>query len=343
MLNASEQRPETADDLTSDARRSGLHKIISYRMVIQFISRFGLLSICAVTFIALLIASPTFRQPTNLLNILQQNATIGIVACGMVVVIISGGLDLSVGTIGASSAVIAAAGAVHFSVAAAILLALGMGVVVGAINGLLVARAGITPFIATLASSSVITGILFAETKANPVNNVPASLTNFGLGSHAGIPNVGIVFIAFAVLMALVLRYTIFGHYLFAVGSSPSASRIAGVPTRRVLIISYTLVGISAAVAGVLLLSQTGVGQPTAATDWPLSAIAAVVVGGTPLRGGVGGVYSAVVGTLLLGVLADALTIYGISPYWQPAVTGLVILAAVGIDTYQRKRREGTQ
>ncbi len=313
------------------------------KTVVDYLARYGMLGAFTVLLLVFLITNADFRQPQNLLNVLQQSSMIGIVACGMTVMIIAGGFDLSVGAIGAASAVGAAAVMAHSGlIFLGVLGGLVIGLVAGLFNGFVIARIGITPFVATLGSSTLITGIVFAETNAVPISGIPAGFIKFGLGKVGAVPIPVLVFAAIAVLTYGLLRFSRMGHYVYSVGSSREASRLAGVPVERVLLFAFVVGGIFAGLAGLLLLGQTGIGQPSAATDWPLTAIAAVVVGGTPLRGGVGGVHSAIIGTLLLGVLANALNLYGVSPYWQPAVTGLVILLAVGVDSYQRKRTGGS-
>lgn len=326
---------DAASSVSETRRRRGL-------TLREFGLRYGMLSVFVLMLLVFLVTNENFRQPNNLLNILQQSSMIGIVACGMAVMIIAGGFDLSVGAIGAASTMAGAAIMVNTgSIVLGVLGGIAVGIVAGTFNGLLVSRAGITPFVATLGSSTIILGIIYTSTNASPISGIPAGFTQFGLGKIAGIPIPAIVFAGVAVLVFVMLKWTRIGHYVYAVGSSREASRLAGVPVERVLLFTFIVGGTLAGLAGLVLLGQTSIGQPTAGVSWPLTAIAAVVVGGTPLRGGTGGVHSAVIGTLLLGVLANALNLYGVSPYWQPAVTGAVVLLAVGVDSYQRKSTGG--
>lgn len=296
-------------------------------------------SIFVVLVVVLWVTTPRFGTWANISNILQQNSIIGIVACGMLLMIIVGGFDLSVGAVGATASVVAASLIVSTSFGVGLGAALLVGLFVGALNGVFISVIGMNPFVVTLGTQTLLTGLLFVATQAQPVYGVPDWFTQFGLGRLGPIPNATIAFAVVIVVVWALLRYTRFGHYIYAVGGNKDAARLAGVPVNRVIIATYIVGGILAAVGGILLLGQTGIGQPNSATTWPLSAIAAVVVGGVPLTGGVGRVSSAVLGTLLLGVVANGLNLNGVSPYWQPAVTGFVILAAVGIDSYQRKRR----
>jgi ribose transport system permease protein/putative xylitol transport system permease protein len=289
----------------------------------------------------LLITSPDFRDPRNLWNVLQQNSIIGIVALGMLVMMISGGFDLSVGAVGAASAVVAAYAFVHFSIPLGVVTALAVGLAIGAANGILIAKVGINAFVTTLGTAVFVQGLLFVATDAKPIYGLPTEFTFIGLGRIGPVPVATIVYAVVAVAIWVVLRFSRFGHYVYATGGNKEASRLAGVPVDRVIIGAFALGGTLAAVAGLVLLGQVNIGQPAQQAAWPLAAIAACVVGGTSLMGGVGTVPGVVVGTLLLGVVANALNLFGVSPYWQPAVTGVIILAAVGIDAYQRKRKGG--
>lgn len=314
------------------------HKTGGGRRVAKFAAQYGILIVFCLMLIVFMATNEAFRRPANLMNILQQSSLIGVVAIGMALVIIAGGFDLSVGAIGAGASIAAATIMVSTgSISLGIVGGLAVGLLFGLFNGLLVAYAGITPFVATLGSGTIMSGLIFAFTNARPISGIPIVYTNWGLGKIAGVPTTAIVFLIVSLAAAAFLKFSRSGHYLFAVGSSPEASRLAGVPLSAVVLTGYVLCGVSAALAGLMLLGQTGIGQPTAGASWALMAIAAVVVGGTPLRGGTGGVHSAVIGTLLLGVLANALNLYGVSPYWQPAVTGIVILLAVGAENLQRK------
>ncbi|MFV0427173.1 MAG: ABC transporter permease [Beutenbergiaceae bacterium] len=290
--------------------------------------------------ITLWVTTPAFGRWANIANILQQNSIIGIVACGMMLMIIVGGFDLSVGAVGAMSSVVAATFIVDISTPVGIVAALIASLVVGVVNGLCIAILGMSPFVATLGTQSVVLGLLFVATQAAPVYGVPETFTQLGLGRIGPIPNAFLFFVLVVVLVWAVLRFTRFGHYIYAAGGNPEAARLAGINVSAVVLATYAIGALLAGVAGVLLLGQTGIGQPASAAAWPLSAIAAVVVGGVPLSGGLGRVGQAVLGTFLLGVVANGLNLNGVSSYWQPAVTGLVILVAVGIDSYQRRRRQ---
>ena len=303
-------------------------------------TNYALLMIFVVIVVVFCLTIPNFASWANISNVLQRNSIIGIVATGMLLMILLGGFDLSVGAVGAVSSVVAAALIANVSLPLGIAVALVIGLSVGLANGFFVAKIGMSPFVVTLATQVLVTGIMFVGTSAQPVYGMPDYFTFLGLGRIGPVPVPTIIFAIVAIATWLMLRYTRFGHYIYLVGGNKSAARLAGINVDRVIILTYGLGGLFAAIAGIVLLGQTNIGQPASAGDWPLSAIAAVVVGGIPLSGGVGNVGGAVLGTLLLGIIANALNLLGVSPFWQPAVTGTVILLAVGIDSYQRRRNE---
>ncbi|GAB6902648.1 ABC transporter permease [Kineosporia succinea] len=298
-----------------------------------------LLGIFALLVLILLVSTPAFGNVGNISNVLQQNSIIGIVACGMLLMIILGGFDLSVGAVGAMSSVVAAVLIVHVNTTVGIVVALLAGLGVGLLNGFFIAGLGMSPFVVTLGTQTVVNGALYVATKAKPVYGVPPEFTKLGLGKIGPVPIALLFFVGTVLLVWILLRFSRFGHHIYAVGGNPAAARLAGINVPFVIVVTYGIGALLAALAGIILLGQTGIGQPNSATTWPLSAIAAVVVGGVPLSGGSGKVGWAVLGTLLLGVIANALNLTGVSAYWQPVVSGLVILGAVGIDSYQRKRR----
>ena len=307
--------------------------------LLHWASRRALLLIFVALVAVLSIASPGFRSPANLVNIIEQQSIIGIVACGMLLMILLGGFDLSVGAVGAASSVFAAWTMGQFGIVPGIHAALAVGLVVGLGNGSLIAGIGINPFVVTLGTQVLVTGILYVMTDAAPVYGVPDEFTVVGLGRLGPIPVAALIYAVVVAAVALMLNTSVFGRHIYAVGGNLEASRLAGIKVKRVTVIVYTLGALTASIGGLILLGQTSIGQPASATGWPLSAIAAVAIAGVPLTGGVGGVGNVVVGTLLLGVVSNALNQFGISPYWQPAITGAVIIGAVAIDTLQRRRR----
>lgn len=305
--------------------------------------RFGMLSIFVVLFLVFAATSPPFRSSANLVNLMQQNATFGIVACGMLLMIITGGFDLSVGAVAAMSSVVGAYLITHLPVMAiplGVVGALVAGALAGLFNGALIAVLRINPFVATLGSQILLRGLLYIATDARPVYGMPAEFTVVGIGEIGPFPVATSLFALVALATFLVLRLTPFGHYLYTVGGNEEASELAGINTTRVKILAYIAGGGLAALGGLVLLGQTNIGQPAAAEQWPLTVIAIVVVGGTPLSGGAGGIMSVILGTFILGMVGNALNLYNASPYWQPAITGVILLTSVGLERYTARSEQ---
>jgi ribose transport system permease protein len=303
--------------------------------------------------VALLLASmfgfaryAAFLTPENLLNIVRQNSMVGLVALGMTFVILTGGIDLSVGAVLAVAGV-AAVYFAQFGAFAAVIAGIGSATLIGLINGLLISKARIQPFIATLAMMIAARGLALAVTHENsiPLSASGRGLEWLGRGEMGGLPvPVVVLLIAFA-LSWVVLHYTPFGRHVYAVGDNPDAARLLGLHVDGVLIATYIISGAFSGLAGVMLASRLGAAQPVAGTGWELDAIAAVVVGGTVLTGGEGGVGLTIVGVLLLGVILNLLNLEGtISPWWQWVIRGAFLLAVVVVQgRMQREAARDTQ
>ncbi|THG33553.1 ABC transporter permease [Naasia lichenicola] len=292
--------------------------------------------------IALAVFVPAFYQPANLLNVARQSSIVGVVAIGMTFVILTGGIDLSVGSIlalsGVTMAILINQGMVP---GLAIVVALLVGVGAGLLNGLIVAVLKIQPFIATLATMVAITGLALRVTNGGPqaFNNIGDLFNFLGSGQVLGLPGPFLVFLIVAAIGVLVLRYLSFGRFLYAIGGSSEAARLSGVPTTRTLLLAYAVSGVTAALAGVMTASRLGVGAPTAGGLANLDAITAVVIGGTSLMGGVGGALGTVFGAVLLAVLSNLMNLIGISPFDQQIVKGVVIVLAVLFAIQATRRR----
>ena len=284
-----------------------------------------------------------FPTPENLINVLRQNSMMGLVALGMTIVIITGGIDLSVGALLAIAGVVAAKLAGSGS-AVAILGGLAAATVLGLVNGVVIAKARIQPFIVTLATMIAARGLALGVTGENSVrvDRGAEALLWLGRGSVGGVPvPVLLLFLAFAVGWVM-LRYTRFGRYVYAAGDHQDAARLLGLEVDRVLIATYALSGLLAGMAGIVLAARLGAGQPVAGTGWERDAIAAVVVGGTLLTGGQGGAGSTLVGVLLLGVIFNLFNLEGtISPWWQWVLRGAFLLGVVMIQGRLRRKRGG--
>ena len=298
-----------------------------------------MLALLIISVVVLCIVNATFRQPDNLLNIVQQASMVGIIACGMQLMIVSGGFDLSVGMVAAAAGCAGAYISLQHGVFVGIIVGLVTGLVAGIANGVLIAKIGINPFVATFGTQAVVNGILYAATNATPIAPLPDGWTDLGLLSIGGISLASLTFIAVMLVLLFILRATLFGQHIYAIGSNKEGARRAGIHVDRVLIAVYAIGGVCAAIAGLLLTSISGIGSPATGTQWALLAIAAVIIGGTPLTGGVGGISSAVIGILSLTVLTNALNIYSVSAFWQPALTGAAVLLAVGFEAFRSVRK----
>jgi ribose transport system permease protein len=293
----------------------------------------GALIVLIVAVGALTLASPEFLTGNNLANLARQVAIFGILAIGQLMVILTGGIDLSVGSIlGLAGAVTAQLLVAGVPIIPSILLGAVVGGVLGLANGLLVTKFKLPPFIATLGMLGIARGIVLVITDANTIQGLPEGFQDIANGSLLGIPNLLILFVAITALASFVLQRTVFGRYVYAVGSNPEAARLAGVPVQLVTVTVYAIAGLLAAVGGVLLTSRLGAGVPTAGTGFELQAIAACVIGGASLSGARGSAIGAACGALLIGVLNNGGNLLAVNSFYLQIAIGLLILIAVAFD-----------
>ena len=295
----------------------------------------GLLIICAV----FSLLSDVFLSERNLVNILQQSSINACVAIGMTMVIISGGIDLSVGPVAAFSAVLSATLLVQgYPVLLAIAAGLGIGAACGAANGALIAYGGLQPFIVTLGTLSVYRALALIFTGGNPILGVPPEFRRL-FASEIGIFPVPVVVVAVLVVVASVLlARTPLGEYIFAVGGNEEAARISGVPVARTKIAAYALSGFLAALAAVILIARLGAAEPTLGNLWELEAIAASAIGGASLMGGKGSIIGTILGAIVLGTMRNGLTLMNVQAFYQMLATGLIIILAMLVDRLTRGR-----
>jgi ribose transport system permease protein len=292
--------------------------------------------------VALTIATPHFLTGINLSSVARQTAVINIMALGMTLVIISGGIDLSVGSILAVAGLFGAmAIKAGVPIPLAILIGTAVGLACGLLNGLMITRLKIAPFIVTLGTLGAYRGLALVVSKGLPVHEIPTAFSFLGDGNLLGIPFSLWVLGICAIGMHFLLENTKLGRYSFAIGSNASAAFYAGAPIKRVLTAVYAIAGLLAGLAGMVEASRLMTGQPTAGQGYELQAIAAVVIGGGSLQGGEGSVIGTLIGALIMGLLANGSDLLGINPYWQQVTIGAVIIAAVGFDEL-RKRKFGT-
>ncbi|WP_432664289.1 ribose ABC transporter permease [Wukongibacter baidiensis] len=287
------------------------------------------------------IMNPRFLTVSNLLNVFRQTSINSIIAAGMTFVILTGGIDLSVGsTLAISGAIAASMVAGGANAIFVVLVALAIGGAIGAFNGFVISKGKVQPFIATLAAMTLVRGYTLVYTQGKPIStgyeqNAEA-FAKIGEGYLFGIPIPIYLMIAVFALSFYVLKYTRLGRYVYALGGNEEATFLSGINTTKIKIYVYTISGIFAALAGIIITSRLSSAQPQAGSGYELDAIAAVVLGGTSLAGGSGGVIGTIVGALIIGILNNALNLMNVSSYYQLLAKGLVILVAVLLDRKQK-------
>jgi ribose transport system permease protein len=300
----------------------------------------GGLIVLLVLFGALTLASDEFLTGNNLGNLARQVAIFGIIAVGQLLVILTAGIDLSVGSVLGLTGCVTAELLVHgWSVVLAIVAALLVGVALGAFNGVLVAFAKLPPFIVTLGMLGIARGVVLVLTNASTVQPLPGSFGDIANGNFLGLPNLLWMFVVVVLVAAFVLRRTVFGRYVYAVGSNPESARLAGVPVVAVLVAVYAISGLLAAVGGVLFTSRLDAGIPTAGTGYELNAIAACVIGGASLFGAKGGAFGAAAGALIVGTLNNGGNLLAVNAFYLQIIIGALILIAVFFDQWQGRQR----
>ena len=309
-----------------------------------------------IAFVALIVViwilAPVFLTPRNLLNISKNFSFIALMSLGETLVIISGGIDLSVGSVCALSAVVAMMLMRFFSATAAsqvpgatlalaALLALALAALIGLVNGLLIARMRLSPFVTTLGMLSVARGMTYVLTQGRaqyPVGPDVALFTRFSNGAVLSLPTQLIYLLVLAVLMALALRSLVWGRHLYAVGGNAQAAALTGVRVPRVVISVYLLSGLAAGFSGVLIAGWLGAAPANLATGYELRVIAAAVIGGANLAGGVGGAAGAVLGAALIEVIRNGFVLIGANSYWEEVFVGVIIIIAVLVDQLRTRR-----
>lgn len=290
-------------------------------------------------FVGLSIASDAFLTSSNLLTIVEQVAVVGIIACGMTIVLIGGGFDLSVGAIYAVAGIVAAKLAPSLGAPAALLAGALSGAVLGAVNGLLVTVGRINSFIATIASAIVIRGIAVAITGGFLISVGEPGFQALGSDEILGVNCSIWAFAVFAALCALLLSRTMFGRLVYAVGGNPEAARMSGVRVGVIRAATFSISGFAAGLAGIIAASRVAQGQADVGATLPLDAIAAVAIGGTSIMGGEGAVWRTVVGVLLLELMTNGFTLLGVETAYRSIAVAALIIAAVGADALLRGRR----
>ena len=313
------------------------------------IREIGVLIALILLFLIFSLSSPYFFSMNNLLNIIRQVSLLGIMAVGMTMIIVSGEIDLSVGASYGLSAIVAGlAMANEFTIGSSIIIALLVGLVVGTVNGLLVTYGRIPALIVTLGMLNVARGAALLLSKGLPISASKRTVSDpnidkflfIGQGKIFDIIPMMIIFLLATVLIGYVLfNKNIYGFHMRAVGGNPNAARASGINVKKIKIIAFAITGFLCAVAGILNLSFLANVQGTVGAGLELEVIAAVIIGGTTLAGGEGTILGTLIGVLIMGVLRNGLVLLGVSPFWQILLIGVVIIGAVGIDMWTRRKR----
>lgn len=326
------------DRSAGDSAAPGLFRQTSSYWMSHLAQSSNILALILLLVLASLL-SPYFLSPRNIFNVLRGASMVGIVAIGMTFVILNRGIDLSVGSIVGLSAALAATFA-PYGVVPAILVALAAGLAIGLVNGLLITVLRLQPFIATLGMLIFARGLVFVHTNgSNIVVENPSDAFQFlGSGYVGPVPTPVLLFIAIWLFAAWALKYTVFGREIYAVGANEEAARLSGINVNRNKVLVYCVSGLLAGLAGFVMASRLTVGEPNGGTLYELDAIAAALIGGTTFDGGVGGVGGTVLGILILSFLSNILNLLNISPYSQMLLKGVIIILAVVVSEWRKRK-----
>jgi len=311
----------------------------------SLISRFwqweasGILVALIVLTVSLSFAADNFLSSYNMTVVARQAAFVGLVALGQTLVLLVGGIDLSVGAAAGLSAIVGSIALTQWGIHPYMIIpfTMGFGFLLGSLNGVFIAGLRLNPFIVTLATWEIFAGMTLVITKGYPIRPLGEKFTVFGQGELFGVPLPVIFFITSAALLVWMLRQTRFGRNIFAVGGNRDAALLAGIRVGRVEFLAYGMAGMLAATAGILFASRMDAGQPSVGEGWLMGAITAAILGGTSLRGGQGSIVGTVLGALLLAVLANGTVLMNVSGFWQRVIVGCVVLVAVLVDLLRRK------
>ena len=299
-----------------------------------------LLVLLALLWVLLAFSTSSFWTYGNITNLLRQGAMTAILAIGETFVIITGGIDLSVGAVVGFTSVIIAWLLTHgYPIWGALIITLAFGLVIGVFHGFGITKLGLPPFIMTLATLTALRGIGLLITNGSTISITNTDFTGFSRGDFLGVPNLFWMVVVVAVPGYIFLHHSRFGRYLFAIGSNTEAARLSGVNTTRMLYIAYTLSAFCAAFVGVLLAARIGIGNATQAEGWELQAIASSVIGGTSLFGAVGSVHGPLLGSFILTTINNGANLMNVNAFWQRIITGVLIIVIVYFDGLRRKKR----
>ncbi|MCX7667954.1 MAG: ABC transporter permease [Atribacterota bacterium] len=306
-----------------------------------FWDKVGILLAFLVVCVIFGMLNPVFFNPLNILNVIRQVSIIGVIAVGMTFVILLGGIDLSVGSVVAFAGIIAAGfqakwgGSLFLSVVIPLLIGGG----IGFMNGFVSTKGQLHPFIVTLGSMSIFRGATLLVAQGKPISGMSPAFRFIGAGMVGPIPFPVILFLGCVIVAGMILKRTVFGRYIYAIGGNEEAALLSGIMVERYKISAFTILGFLSGLSALILTSRLNSGELVAGQGYELDVIASVIIGGTSLMGGEGGVYGTLIGALLIGVVSNGLNLLGVQPYWQMIVKGLIVILAVLLDKLKRRFR----
>lgn len=327
---------------------------VNYNSIVMALLKGRTFIVLAIFVVFFSIASPTFLTSGNLLLIAKHVALYGILGMGMTYVIITGGIDLSVGAIVGLCGMIAGSlinegvtlnafgVTIYFNIPVIVLIVIICGALIGALNGIVITKLHVVPFIATLGVQYVARGLAMLSSKGATFSNLTGkeALGNTGFEIFGrnlfGIPVAAMIFVFIAIIALIILKKTPFGWHILAIGGNEKAARLSGIKVDKSIILVYIFSGICSAVVGIISASQLVAAHPATGESWEMNAIAATVLGGTSMSGGIGTIGGTIIGAFVIGVLSDGLVMLGVSEFWQMVIKGIVIILAVVIDQFQR-------
>lgn len=301
----------------------------------NYAEKYSLIVVIVILGLALSLSTSTFLTGENLINVLRQVSINGILAIGMTFVILTGGIDLSVGSTVAFSGILVASCLRDYgwNVWSVFLLAIVVGMAIGLINGFFVARWHVAPFVVTLAMMTIARGATYICCDARPISPLPDSFLNLGSGSIIGIPIPTIFLILVFIIAYVLLKHYTIGRYIYAVGGNENAALVSGINVGRIKLFVYATSGVLCGIAAMLLTARVSAGLPTAGSGYEMDAIAATVIGGTSMSGGRGRVWGTLLGAFLLGMISNGLDLLNVTSYYQQIIKGVIILGAVLVDS----------
>lgn len=301
----------------------------------------GILLVLLTMSILLGIVRPQFVSSYNLAMVVRQFSFVTIVALGQTLVLLSGGIDLSVGSVAGLCGILSAWLMVNTGIDPYVTIVVGVfaGSLCGLINGLLITKVKLNPFIVTLATGEIFGGLIMVITKGWAIMSLPEKVFFLGQGMVGPVPVPVIIMALLAVFFTYILRNTPFGRHIYAIGGNEAASRLVGIQVDKVKTLVYVISGTLSAFAGIILVCRLTSGQPTIGQNWVMPSVTAAIIGGTSLSGGEGTVVGTVIGAALMGVLANAIVLLNVSAYWERVITGVVVLLAVALDRLRASRR----